>query len=157
MIKMNLSLFESAMLHEPKSLEMQGLRLFLCCCIPTPYPQTLSFPYPRKTAMRSILRFLQRANELFHLGCRVLRHPIADVTVGVEREGDGCVSEGQGKRLKVDFALNGKRGIGVANIVKANFRAIELADQCLEMNIQRLETDEHAVVTSENHVVHIVP
>lgn len=107
--------------------------------------------------MRSILRFLQRANELFHLGCRVLRHPIADVTVGVEREGDGCVSEGQGKRLKVDFALNGKRGIGVANIVKANFRAIELADQRLEMNIQRLETDEHAVVTSENHVVHIVP
>ena len=85
---------ESPRLHEPKSLEMQGFRLFSCCCIPTPYPQTLSFPYPRKTAMRSILRFLQRANELFHLGCRVLRHPIADVTVGVEREGNGCVSKG---------------------------------------------------------------
>ena len=107
--------------------------------------------------MRSILRFLQRADEFFHLGCCVLRHPVADVTVGVEREGDGCVPKGQGKRLKVDFALNGKRGIGVANIVEANFRAIELADQRLEMNIQRLETDEHAVVTSENHVVHIVP
>ena len=107
--------------------------------------------------MRPILRFLQCADEFLHLGCRVLRHTVADVTVGVEREGDGCVSEGQGKRLKVDFALNGKRGIGVANIVKANFRAIELADQRLKMDVQRLETDEHAVVTSENHVVHIVP
>ena len=85
--------FESAMLHEPKSLEMQGFRLFLCCCIPTPYPQTLSFPYPRKTAMRVSLRFLQRANEFFHLGCCVLRHMVADVSVGVEREGDGCMSE----------------------------------------------------------------
>ena len=97
--------------------------------------------------MRVSLRFLQCADEFFHLGCRVLRHSVADVSVGVEREGDGCVPKGQGKRLKVDFALNGKRGIGVANIVKANFRAIELADQRLEMNIQRLETDEHAVVT----------
>ena len=63
--------------------------------------------------MRVSLRFLQRADEFLHLICRVLRHPVADVSVGVEREGDGCVSEGQGKRLKVDFALNGKRGIGV--------------------------------------------
>ena len=78
--------------------------------------------------MRPILRFLQRANEFFHLGCRVLRHPIADVTVGVEREGDGCVPKGQGKRLKVDFALNGKRGVGVANIVEANLRTVEFAD-----------------------------
>lgn len=107
--------------------------------------------------MRPILRFLQRANEFLHLGCCVLRHMVADVSVGVEREGDGCVSEGQGKRLKVDFALDGKRGVGVANIVEANLRTVEPADQCLEVNIQRLETDEHAVVTSENHVVHIVP
>ena len=107
--------------------------------------------------MRVSLRFLQCADEFFHLGCRVLGHPIADVTVGVEREGDGCMSEGQGKRLKVDFALNGKRGVGVANIVEANLRTVEPADQRLEMDIQRLETDEHAVVAGENHVVHIVP
>ena len=44
-------------------------------------------------AMRVSLRFLQRANEFFHLGCCVLRHMVADVSVGVEREGDGCMSE----------------------------------------------------------------
>ena len=86
--------FESAMLHEPKSLEMQGFRLFLCCCIPTPYPQTTSFLYQRETAMRSILRFLQRADEFLHLSCCVLRHMVADVSVGVEREGDGRVPKG---------------------------------------------------------------
>ena len=107
--------------------------------------------------MRVSLRFLQCADEFFHLGCRVLRHLVADVSVGVEREGDGCVPKGQGQRLEVNFALDSKRGVGVANIVEANFRAIELADQRLEMNIQRLETDEHAVVAGENHVVHIVP
>ena len=47
--------------------------------------------------------------------------------------------------------------IRVANIVEANLRTVELADQRLEMDIQRLETDEHAVVACENHVVHIVP
>lgn len=47
--------------------------------------------------------------------------------------------------------------IRVTNIVEANLRTVELANQCLEVNIQRLKTDEHAVVTSENHVVHIVP
>ena len=44
--------------------------------------------------MRSILRFLQRADEFLHLGCRVLRHTVADVSVGVEREGDGRVPKG---------------------------------------------------------------
>ena len=44
--------------------------------------------------MRSILRFLQRADEFLHLGCRVLRHMVADVSVGVEREGDGRVPKG---------------------------------------------------------------
>lgn len=82
--------------YAPRSeiLEFSRVSAFLCRCIPTPYPQTLSFPYPRKTAMRPILRFLQRADEIFHLGCRVLRHAIADVSVGVEREGDGCVPKG---------------------------------------------------------------
>ena len=44
--------------------------------------------------MRVSLRFLQRADEFLHLVCRVLRHPVADVSVGVEREGDGCMSKG---------------------------------------------------------------
>ena len=63
--------------------------------------------------MRVSLRFLQRADEFFHLGCRVLRHMVADVSVGVEREGDGCMSERQGKRLEVNFALNSEGGVGV--------------------------------------------
>ena len=63
--------------------------------------------------MRVSLRFLQCADEFFHLGCRVLRHLVADVSVGVEREGDGCVPKGQGQRLEVNFALDGKRGVGV--------------------------------------------
>ena len=107
--------------------------------------------------MRVSLRFLQRADEFLHLVCRVLRHPVADVSVGVEREGDGCMSKGYEQRFEINLALNGKGGVGVANIVEANLRTVELADQRLEMDIQRLETDEHAVVACENHVVHIVP
>lgn len=45
----------------------------------------------------------------------------------------------------------------MANVVEANLRTVEPADQCLEVDIQRLKTDEHAVVAGENHVVHIVP
>ena len=59
--------------------------------------------------------------------------------------------------FEINLTLNGKRGVGVANVVEANLRTVEPADQCLEVDIQCLETDEHAVVTSENHVVHIVP
>ena len=47
--------------------------------------------------------------------------------------------------------------IRVTKIMEANLRTVELADQRLEMDIQRLETNEHAVVAGENHIVHIVP
>ena len=40
------------------------------------------------------------------------------------------------------------RGVGVANIVEANLRAIELADQRLKMDVQRLETLIHYILKS---------
>lgn len=46
--------------------------------------------------------------------------------------------------------------IRVTHIMEANFRASHLFHNRLEMDVQRLEADEHTVRAGENHIVLIV-
>lgn len=84
-------------------------------------------------------------------------HLVADVTVGIQCEGHRGVAKGCRQRLVIDVALQGQHGAGVTDVMETHLRTVDLRRQCLEMNVQRFESDEHPIVPGKDNIVCIVP
>ena len=97
------------------------------------------------------------ADQLLQLVGSLLPHVGVGVTIHVQSERDGRVSQRFRECLGIDMALQRQRSIGVAHIMEAHFRPAQFLHNILEMDIQRLEPDEMTVCSGKDHIVLVMP